>query len=245
MKPWYALTLVFSLACASCDDPTFPTHVACIGDSITVGDGASTPQETYPAALQGMLGQQVRVQMLGHSGATALGPGAGDLPYEAQPEYVEASEFVSTAGADARVAAVIVLGTNDSKANNWDLPGRKERFIADYGRLIDHFQSLPTHPTVYVGLPPWAAKPACCGVRGEILVKDIVPALRDLALKRGLTVIDLASKTEGHPELLVDGVHPYDKGYELVADVVKNVVMGAPPRPQRQLPWWRHLPFMH
>lgn len=32
------------------------THVSCVGDSITFGDGTSAPSKTYPAVLQSLLG---------------------------------------------------------------------------------------------------------------------------------------------------------------------------------------------
>lgn len=138
---------------------------------------------------------------------------------------------------------MIVLGTNDSRANNWDAPDRKARFLGDYGKLVDHFQALRSHPTVYVGLPPATGPSTCCGIRGDVLTKQITPALRDLARERGLPVIDLAAKTAGHPRLLVDGVHPNDKGYELLAETVREALAASPPKSARPAPWWKRLSF--
>jgi lysophospholipase L1-like esterase len=236
-----AFLALAAFALSACDDETGPTHVALVGDSITAGDGASSPQQAYPAALQGMLGAKVHVDGFGRGGATVLGKGAGDLPYDAEPQYAEATKFASEAGADARVAVVILLGTNDSKPNNWDAPGRRERFVADYGKLIDHFAGLPTHPTVYVATPLGAGKEPCCGIRGDVLQASIIPAVEEIAKAHGAPVVDLTPIIAGHPELLVDGVHPNDKGYEEIASKVREVLTSQPPKPQAGSSWWSRI----
>jgi lysophospholipase L1-like esterase len=226
---------------AGCAPDTWPTHVACVGDSITEGDGASAPTEAYPAALQGMLGARTLVRNFGHSASTALGPGAGSLPYELQPEFAAATDFVAQAGPDARVAVVVLLGANDSRAASWDAPGRKERFRADYEKLVGHFTSLATHPTVYVAEPLGVGASPCCGVRGDILTHDIVPVVVDVARAHNLPTIDLTQLTKGHPELLVDGVHPNDKGYEALAAIVRDELVSHPPVPQHSGSWLTHI----
>ena len=72
-----------------------PTHVACVGDSITQGVGASSSSASYPAVLQKLFGSAVHVGNYGHSGATLLS--TGDLPYKNQSEYTAATTFVSGA----------------------------------------------------------------------------------------------------------------------------------------------------
>jgi len=228
----------------ACAGERWPTHVACVGDSITLGDGASTPGATYPAVLQALLGPRARVEEFGHSGATVLGPGAGDLPYEEQPEFGAATVFASRAGPDARVAVVVLLGTNDSKPEIWDAPGRKERFLADFQRVVDHFAGLPTHPTVYVATPLGTGDRPCCGIRGDVISREIVPLLEEVAKRRGLPLVRLTPFASAHPELLEDGVHPNDKGYGLLASMINDALGRSPPQPQPRRGWWRHLPFM-
>jgi lysophospholipase L1-like esterase len=220
-----------------CGGGAGPTLVACVGDSITVGDGASSPKETYPAALQAMLGQNVAVHGFGHSATTVLGPGAGPLPYETQPEYGEATTVVAQAGRHASIAVVILLGTNDSRPPAWDAPGRRERFVADYERLVDHFASLPTHPTVYLATPLGTGPHPCCDIRGEVLDTQITPLVRQIAAKHGLSVID-TTRIGRDPALLVDDVHPNDKGYEELAAIVKESLLAHPPKPQDGASWW-------
>jgi len=50
-----ALALLWPAAAAAA-----PTHVACVGDSITYGYLASSPSASYPSDLQKMLGRRCR-----------------------------------------------------------------------------------------------------------------------------------------------------------------------------------------
>jgi lysophospholipase L1-like esterase len=108
------------LASAAQATPRKPTHVACVGDSITEGAGSSEPSKNYVEQLQVLLGTTVDVQNFGKSGATMLSQGFGDKPYDLEPEYTEATMFVDNAPANAVVSVIINLGANDSKPFNWD-----------------------------------------------------------------------------------------------------------------------------
>jgi len=113
-----------------------PTHVACVGDSITEGFAASNPAtKSYPAQLQGLFGPQVSVKNFGHSGTTMLSRGFGDSPYEDTLEYTNAQNFVKSAGANAVVDVIILLGANDSKPQNWT-PAASQRMINSTSRTI-------------------------------------------------------------------------------------------------------------
>src|SRR5436190_18515449 len=84
------------------------TKVACIGDSITHGAGATGPNK-YPSWLGHLLGGAYQVGNFGVSGSTMMmGPGA--------------SYWKTTTFADSKAFApnivVIMLGTNDSKPYN-------------------------------------------------------------------------------------------------------------------------------
>ena len=111
-----------------------PTHVACVGDSITYGYLASSSSKSYPSDLQAMFGTGVKVMNYGRNSATLLS--TGDLPYINQTEYTAATTFVSNAGASAVVDVIIMLGTNDSKSYNWMPTGttRATQFMTDLRR---------------------------------------------------------------------------------------------------------------
>src|SRR5438552_1904190 len=106
MKITIAPTLILTLAAVATASRAsaqvrMPTHVACVGDSITAGYGASSSNASYPADLQGMFGAGVQVMNFGHSGATMMT--VADLPYQNQAEYTAATNFVSAAPATAVV----------------------------------------------------------------------------------------------------------------------------------------------
>jgi acyl-CoA thioesterase-1 len=205
-----------------------PTHVACVGDSITAGFAASSVSAAYPSVLQTLLGTSVQVRNFGHSGATMMS--VADLPYQNQTEYTDATTFVSGAGATAVVDVILMLGTNDSKSYNWIVGTgtRAQQFVTDCAAMVDHFASLPTHPLVYLALPPRAFANTY-GISGTIIHDQMLPLLQQVAAAKGLPVIDVDTPTAPHPELFPDGVHPNDTGYALVAQVMHDGLLSALP----------------
>jgi len=201
--------------------PRMPTHVACVGDSITYGYGASNPAtKSYPANLQALFGASVQVKTCGHNVATMLSAPFGDLPYGDQSEYSAATSFVSGAGASAVVDVIIMLGTNDSKSFNWspaNKPKNDQQFLSDYRALVEHFSGLPTKPLVFLALPLSTGNSPCCSIDGTVIHDEVVPLIKQLATEKHLPTIDLNTKTAGHPEYFGDGVHPTDAAYALVA----------------------------
>ena len=97
------------------------TRVACLGDSLTRGDGAHErrpPREkrfkqrgNYPALLQDLLGPGYVVRNFGHGGASACN--ASDVPYAATRAYATARRWRAD-------VVVLMLGTNDAKTMHWE-----------------------------------------------------------------------------------------------------------------------------
>lgn len=207
--------------------PRMPTHVACVGDSITAGNGSSSSTKTYPADLQSLFGSSVHVSNFGHSGATMLS--VGDLPYQNQTEYTAATTFVSNAGANAVVDVIIMLGTNDTKSQNWTGSAgatRMQQFITDTAAMVDHFATLSTHPVVYLALPPKIYSNSY-GIVDSVLTTGVNPALTQVAMQKGLATIDVNTPTN-HPEYFGDGVHPTDAGYVVVAQIMHDGLLRVP-----------------
>src|SRR6187399_1030065 len=106
-----ALATSAALALFAGSLPAHAAKVACVGDSITYGYGLANPStESYPVQLAQRLGSAHTVQNFGVSGATLLKQ--GDKPY-----WNEAA-FASSGNAAPDVV-VVMLGTNDAKAQNW------------------------------------------------------------------------------------------------------------------------------
>jgi MYXO-CTERM domain-containing protein len=198
-----------------------PTHVACVGDSITYGYMASSASASYPSVLQTLFGSSVKVMNYGHNSATMLS--TGDLPYQTLSEYTAATTLVSGAGSTAVVDVIIMLGTNDSKSYNWMVGTgtRAQQFVTDCGAMVDHFASLPTHPLVYLAFPPRAFTNTY-GISGTIIHDQILPLIQQVATAKGVPIIDVDTPTASLSNLFPDGVHPNDTGYALVAQVMHD-----------------------
>jgi len=218
--PFGAISLLFAASATA--EPRKPTHVACVGDSITAGVGASSAAKNYPSLLQGLFGSSVQVKNFGHSGATMLGPGYGDTPYVQQSEYTAATDFVANAGAGAVVSVVIILGANDSKPYNWDQQGKPAQYLKDYQALVEHFAGLSSKPVVYVAYPLATGNSPCCEIRGDVIHDQELPLIKQLAMDEHVPIIDLNTATTNHPEYFGDGVHPNDAGYVVMANLVKK-----------------------
>lgn len=212
--------------------PRAPTHVACVGDSITYGYGASNQAtKSYPANLQTLFGASVQVRNFGHNGATMLSAPYGDLPYEDQSEYDAATSFVSGAGSSALVDVIILLGTNDSKSFNWSPSGKPkndQQFLSDYRALVEHFSALPSKPQIFLALPLATGNNPCCSIDGTVIRNEVLPLIKQLAAEKSLPTIDLNTPSTGHPEYFSDGVHPTDDGYALVAKWVHQGLLVDP-----------------
>lgn len=185
--------------------------VACIGNSITYGYTIENrDKDSYPAQLQALLGEGYDVQNYGNCGKTAQND--ADDPYTKCPEYQQAKDFLPQ-------VAVIKLGTNDSKPQNWI---GVERFIKDLEALAVEFEKLPSKPKIIICLPAKAYKVAW-SIRDEVIQQQL-PAIKKLAKKHHWPLINLYKKTSGKPELFPDGIHPNAEGAGIIAAEVKKVV---------------------
>ena len=175
-----------------------PVKVACVGDSITQGAGAQKGK-SYPAQLQGLLGEGYQVGNFGVSGRTLLKK--GDFPYWKEKKYQEALAMEPA-------IVVIMLGTNDTKPQNRKF---EAEFAADYRELVKSFQTLKSKPKVFVCRPVPVPGKGNYGINEENIQKEI-PRLDVLAKELGCEVIDMHAALEKSPELLPDRVHPNTAG---------------------------------
>lgn len=183
--------------------------VACIGNSITVGVGAKDPKANgYPAVLAQLLGNGYEVRNFGASGYTMLKN--GDRPFWKHAFFKASQEF-------APDIVVLKLGTNDSKAMNWDKHAAE--FENDCRELIKTYQNLPSHPKVYVCYPIWVVGENWT-IREKVISGEIIPILEKVARECGASVIDLHKTLYGMPQLIPDKVHPNELGYVLIAKEV-------------------------
>ncbi|HZZ73083.1 MAG TPA: GDSL-type esterase/lipase family protein [Pirellulales bacterium] len=191
-----------------------PIKLACVGDSITEGAGASDPKRgPYPKQLAKLLGDKWDVKNFGVGGATMLK--SGDKPYDKQGKYKAALEFKPD-------VVVLKLGTNDTKPQNWS---HKDEFVASAKEIIDAFKKANPHVVIYVCYPV-PAFPSNYGIRDEIIKNEVLPLLKEVAADEKTEVIDLYSAMAEHGKLFPDKVHPNDEGYGLIAAAVQKALLG-------------------
>lgn len=188
-------------------------HIACIGDSITYSYMSTDPlTKGYPAQLQNLVGDEYQVLNYGICGAT--GRAFGDLPYIFQLHYIKSL----LAKADIYI---IMLGTNDSKPQNWDAA----KYERDYTNLIKSYKNLSNHPQVYILRPPVVYdEPGLetFDIRNDVIENEILPIVDRIGANLGVPVIDLNELTKNHLDWYADNVHPNDLGYEAIANQIYN-----------------------
>ena len=137
-----------------------PVRVACLGDSLTRGDGThEKPPPTkrnmanrgnYPLELATLLGDGFEVRNFGRGGATACN--RSDVPYVKTPHFRSALRFLSAAAPSSRLA-ILMLGTNDAKEQHWEQP-HCGGAAAYRGGLAELLARLPAPTPVLVLQPP-------------------------------------------------------------------------------------------
>jgi acyl-CoA thioesterase-1 len=212
------LALFVAFTTAAQDAPGGKTRVACVGDSITFGAGIKDrARNSYPAQLQQMLGERYDVRNFGVSGRTMLKH--GDFPYWKEKAFGEAKAFAPN-------VVVIMLGTNDTKPQNWKF---KDEFAADAKALVEEFRGLAGKPKVYLCRPVPVFPPGAFGIRADVLKDEVIPDVDRVAKETGAEVIDLYAALDGHGDLFPDKVHPNAAGAKLMAEAVAKAVAAREP----------------
>lgn len=188
-----------------------PLKVACIGNSITEGPGREHP-DSYPMQLQELLGDTYSVKNFGVSGRTLLRE--GDFPYWDEPQFDEVKAF-------APDILIIMLGTNDSKPQNWK---HSAAFRGDYLDMLAEFkQHMPADGKVYVVMPVPVTRDNF-GITAGVMNNEQRMMIMDIARSSASELIDLYSPLMNHPELLPDGVHPNVEGLGIMAQEIARAI---------------------
>ena len=204
-------------------------RVACIGNSITFGSGIDMQtQRAYPAQLQQLLGDGYHVKNLGLRGRTMLKN--GDRPYMRDQAWRDAQAFRPD-------IVVIKLGTNDSKDYNWN--AHKQEYEQDMQAMIDTLcpkvlvldkKGRPTKKLTRAAKPrillctPIRAFRDKWGITDSVIFNEVIPAIRRVADRNGLTVVDLHAVITDEKDMTSDMIHPNDKGSALMAKAVAEAI---------------------
>ncbi len=184
--------------------------VACIGNSITDGHGIDMQEQfAYPAVLRKHLGKGYEVRNFGVSSRTLCN--GGDIPYMKEMAWQDAKAYCPD-------IAIIKLGTNDTKPGNREVAARD--YMKDYQAMIDTLKALPSKPRILLCTPIPAVKQTW-GISDSVTVSLIIPAIKKLAKKNKLQVIDLHTLcADMGGMMLADGIHPNEKGAAKMAEII-------------------------
>lgn len=193
--------------------------VYCMGDSITYGSGLTEEEREiycYPAVLEQLLGAHYDVTNYGASGRTLL-----DIP---EKSY-RSTGYVDVVKLQQPDILIVMLGSNDSRAERWDALAYKEEYIS----FIKELQAIESHPDIYIMAPPEAFPledgKIIYGISNDIIHDEVGRIVREVAEETDVNVIDLYAVTEDHPEYFCDGLHPNKEGYAIVAQAVYEQIM--------------------
>ncbi len=195
---------------------TDTVRIVCVGNSITEGYTSGNPAlDAYPPQLQSLLGPGYLVFNAGVSGRTLLRH--GDFPEWNEQKFKDGLNFRPT-------IVTISLGTHDSKPYNWT-DTLKSQFIPDYEAMVDTFKNLPSHPQVWLCLPP----PAFSGafdIRDSVIDADIIPMIRQVAATKGCRIVDFNTLLLPYSKYIPDGIHPNTIGLSIMAEYLYGEVAG-------------------
>ena len=116
-----------------------------VGDSITEGTGTSKKSKSYPLLLKSILKQKYpKVDIIKNGAGWRTAQKHGDRPCVKDLDCLELSILQEPD------VIVLMFGSNDSKNYQW----MEEAFEEDYYELCTNFRRSPTHPLVYLVIPP-------------------------------------------------------------------------------------------
>ena len=195
-------------------------HIACVGDSVTYG--CTLPfffLHRYPAVLQQLVGEDVQVAAFGVNDRTLQN--TGNKPFRKERAFQQSKDYLPE-------TVIILLGTNDSKDNNWI---SAEAFRKQYAELIAEYRALPSAPRILICTPPCAFRPInrffyITNDAKLDRVSEIAEEIKTIAADEGVEVIDLYARTQGHREMFgPDGLHPNTAGARAIAEEVYQIMI--------------------
>jgi lysophospholipase L1-like esterase len=193
-------------------------RIAFMGNSITIGAGLTNPTvEAYPGQVSTMLsklyGDTCVVGNFAVSGRTLLKK--GDYPLWNEKQYDDSWSF-------APDIVFILLGTNDTKPQNWGPYGNE--YFDDYQSMIDSFRVRNPRVKVMCGFPPPCYEHVNLGnvweINDSIILHGVIPIVDSIATLNDAAIVDFYHPLLDSGYLFPDKVHPNVQGSKVMAQLV-------------------------
>lgn len=214
-------------------------RVACVGDSLTDGYTSSKGNKgakAYPSRLQELLGDGYAVTNCGKSSATLLNDG------NRQYKVFGAAEYNNSLRSKPDIV-IMMLGTNDSKEEIWNINGRTDQeaqaeFRKDVEALAAEYQAINPQVRILFATSPKVFSPReDYDIRTRIIDEQIAPLQRQIAEENGWELVDMNELTADMWTMYnpADGIHFTDNGYLYEAECMYTAITGKMDR-RNQLP---------
>ena len=189
-------------------------RVACVGDELTFGTDVEDREDNcYPVQLQKYMKKAEKKYRIGNFGVEgAAVQKKSKKPYTKEERYESSTEYKAN-------LVVIMLGTNDTTEENWtDI----DTFQKDYQSLIHNYQDSKSSPEVSLVTPPMIQSDGSTEMEERAKrVEEVKDAVETIGEKNKLTVLDLYSYSQEHPEWYQkDGIRLNKDGAKAVAGMV-------------------------
>ncbi len=212
--------------------PERKIKIACVGDSLTYGVGAtSAAVSSYPAQLQNVLGtEHYEVKNFGRSSSYMIDP--RDYPdfkfaSDRSVAYKSTVEYQNSLKYDADIV-IICLGANDAYVSNTNTGVDQARYFLESAiALAREYQNLPSSPEVLFMYPPSRHD---AQYRYDYLKNTVIPKIGEAAQAVGSDVVDLFTITDIYAKnkntvfITSDGIHYTARGYTEIAKAVYSWV---------------------
>ncbi len=207
------LVLALSAAFVSVNSQNYHVRIGTIGNSITHGISLPDPTtQAYPiqlgVMLQDVYGDTCIVTNFGLTTTTMLKN--GDVSYW---DTQQLKDYLAW----APEICFILLGTNDTKPQNWDVYG--DEFIDDYLAMIDTILLRNPSTKFMLGYPPPAFEEEW-GIRDSIIVNGIIPAIDSVLKLREAELVDFYHTLLDSAHLFPDHIHPNVEGSAAMAQLI-------------------------
>lgn len=210
--------IVISFVFSSAFSQGYHVRIGTIGNSITHGNSLADPlTQAFPVVLDEMLkgvyGDTCLVKNYGLTTTTMLKN--GDVSYW---DTQHLKDYLSY----APEICFLMLGTNDTKPQNWDV--YREKFIGDYLSMMDTIKARNPSTRFILAYPPPAFE-IKWGIRDSVILNGVIPAIDSIAKLEEVVIMDFYYPLLDSAHLFPDNIHPGVEGNVLMAEMLLDRII--------------------